>query len=986
MIVQNLIAELNKENLFYDISPPGDYLSMSIYGQIQTDTRKVKAGDVFACIKGHNVDGHDLALNASEKGAILLIVEHRLRLPVPQIRVSDCRKATAILARLFYNDPTAKFDLIGVTGTNGKTTTTHILQKLFTSQNIKTGLIGTLGYKIGDEMHPLMHTTPDIIELNSIFAQMVEAACQVVVMEVSSHALALHRVYGLHFKQAVFTNLTQDHLDFHETMTDYFNAKMTLFRMVEAENGTSIINGDDEYGRKILLSINNKSLLYYIGDANNCSPSVGDDEDGRKCSDGINAVPTSLSQNGTTFDLSVNKIQYKNLHLPLPGKFNLYNLLAALACLRQYTIDAQFQNLLTHIQELTPVPGRLQTVPNDAGITIIIDYAHTPDALQNILQTVNEFKTGRVIAVWGCGGNRDADKRPKMATISTTLADLTIITTDNPRHEHPADIIRDITRPLAKDDPYFIISDRATAIYSAILLAQPGDTVIVAGKGHEKYQEIGDTRYFFDDTETATKALFRKELYTPTENQLAIPFDILNLEKIINIQLQNHLLQHYIPLFTAISTDSRNIVKNTLFIAIKGEHFDGADYAPDVLLTDPLNWCLVNIVGTPFMVSESESESNGTLFNTSETPSLQQPQIIYTKDTTEIYGDIAKKYLQLFPATKIAITGSTGKTTTKEILYNILSVSKQTLKTHDNENNKIGVPKTIFNIQPTHKYAILEIGTNQIGEIDYLSNIVKPDYALIVSINPSHLEGLGTLENIAKEKMSLLPHTQKLAIIARRDAIYCVRENMPTVLYVQNPLDENQYLQTSTGLTITINDKQYPTVIGIPFLANNIAFAITLAQKLGISDEDIIAGLAKKLIISGRMEIINKNNHTIIYDYYNANPTSLSSAINYWATLKPDEPHLAILGEMRELGEQEIQFHQQIGDLTKLLKKTNHTIIGVGHLTKYYNPDTLFNTVDDLINSGILAKYIGSDGNHLETIILVKGSHSLRLELLKGVL
>jgi len=950
MIVQNILNELRQENLYIDLSPPGDFLSLGIRGRIQTDTRKLQSGDIFACIVGFAVDGHDFAEKAMQMGASLLIVERFCQLTIPQIRVSDSRKATAIVARLCYDDPTKRFELIGVTGTNGKTTTTHIIEKLLNSLNIKTGLIGTLGYKIGDTHYPLQHTTPDIIELNEIFTQMVAADCKVVVMEVSSHALALHRVYGLHFRQAIFTNLSQDHLDFHSDMSDYFQAKMTLFYMTQAENGVCIVNADDEYGRKILSLINGKRFSYSIETTSG---------------DGAYISNAKLSQSGSVFDVNIGNTEYKGICSPLSGKFNLYNLLGSLVSVYQYCDDVQFMQAIANVSTLTPVPGRLQTVANDQDITIIVDYAHTPDALKNILRTVNEYKEKRLIAVWGCGGNRDKGKRHQMACISVELADLTIITTDNPRHENPADIIRDIIRSLYPTDPFYIISDRETAIRSAILLARPGDIVVLAGKGHETYQEIGDTRHHFDDTEMALKALHYKKTYEPVENKLAVPFDILNLEKILYNKMPYQQLQHNIPIFDAILTDSRVVGKNTLFIAIKGERFDGAEYVPDVLLSDSNNWCLVN-----------DGKRSASIWDDGNRPASEMQNIIYThEDPVVVYGLLAKKYLQLFSATKIAITGSTGKTTTKEILYNILSTVSSTHKSHENENNMIGVPKNIFAIQPTHNYAIFEIGTNQLGEIDYLANIVKPDYSLVVSINPTHLEGLGTLENVKREKLSILQHTQKRAFIppnsSQPSALSKRMASIPKIHYTsQNDLEK--------GLQVTIDGTVYPTSIRIPFLEKNIAISIMLATELGISTEDIIAGLAKPLDIAGRMQILNSHGHTLICDYYNANPTSMAAAITYWAGLQPELPHIAILGELRELGKGEIDFHKEIGSLLDKVKKANTHIIGVGELTKYYHPDTVYPTVDELISSQELS--------HIKdpSVILIKGSHSVRLEKLRG--
>jgi len=962
MILQRMLDELWRENLFIDIWPPGSLdTSMSISGQIRTDTRRIKEGDVFACIPGFNVDGHDLAPAALGSGASLLIVEHFLEVPLPQVKVSDCRKATAILARLFYGDPTSRFELIGVTGTNGKTTTTYIIEKLLKELKIKTGLIGTLGYRIGERHYSLERTTPDILELNEIFVKMVEAGCKVVVMEVSSHSLALHRVYGLHFRQAIFTNLTQDHLDFHKDLHSYYTAKIKLFKMTEATAGLCIVNADDAHGRKIQKTVTCKCRTYTLQGSKNAFASANN---------------IRLNNNGSVFDLKIGNLEFSNLTSPLPARFNIYNLLAALVSVKQYCETTPiFTQLLQAIPSLSPVPGRMQEVKNDQNITIFIDYAHTPDALQNILGSIAEYRPQRLIAVWGCGGDRDRLKRPEMAKISVGLADLTIITTDNPRHEHPADIIRDIVEPLAWEERYIIISDRSEAIKAAILIAGVGDIVVIAGKGHEDYQEIGDERVHFSDVEEVLRALEYRRGYVPIENKLAVPFDVLNLEKLTLEGMSQSAKTPRQPtaatpltegnsmdcplMFTSIVTDSRVVSENTLFIAIKGERFDGADYVEEVVARHEGNWCLTNA-----------------------SVNTQQRVLVSEIDTLELYGRLAQKYLQLFSLQKIAITGSTGKTTTKEILHNILSVKYNTFKAFGNENNQIGVPQNIFRLQPQHQFAILEIGTNQIGEIEYLSKIYQPHYALVVSINASHLSGLKSEENIRQEKLSMLRYTSKIAVIPCNQEYQgssCIKvlsfgkESGAEFRYSVNIVEEK-------GLEIVLNNEVFHANTQVPFFDKNYAVAIALAKLLGLTHDEIEQGLQRDLHLPDRMEIVEQNGRTIIFDCYNANPTSMVAAIEYWASLSNDKEHYAILGDMLELGENERDYHNQIAQTIQMVRKANYCVIGVGSLARLYNPDQHYLSVDELIKSTYIQQI------NQQSVILVKGSHSIKLEQLKGVL
>jgi len=941
MILQRILDELWRENLFIDIWPPGSLdTGMSISGQIQTDTRRIKEGDVFACIPGFNVDGHDLASEALLGGASLLIVERFLEVSLPQVKVLDCRKATAILARLFYSDPTSKFDLIGVTGTNGKTTTTYIIEKLFKELKIKTGLIGTLGYRIGERQYSLERTTPDILELNQIFVRMVEAGCQVVIMEVSSHSLALHRVYGLHFRQAIFTNLTQDHLDFHNDLHSYYVAKLRLFKMTEANAGLCIVNADDPHGRHIQKAVTCKCRTYTLQNSKHAF---------------AGASNVRFNNNGSIFDLKIANAEPCEIASPLPARFNIYNLLAALISVKQYCeTPAIFNQLLQAVPSLNPVPGRMQEVKNDQNITIFIDYAHTPDALKNILSSIAEYKTGRLIAVWGCGGDRDRLKRPEMGKISVGLADLSIITTDNPRHEHPADIIREIVEPLAWEERYIIISDRSEAIKSAILVAGAGDIVVIAGKGHEDYQEIGDERVHFSDVEEVELGLEYRRGYEPVAGKLAVRFDVLNMEKLTGIRVEACG-----ALFTSIVTDSRIASENTLFVAIKGERFDGADFVEEVIEKHETNWCLTNTI-----------------------EHTHQRILVSEIDTLELYGRLAQKYLQLFSLVRVAITGSTGKTTTKEILHNILSVKYNTFKAFGNENNKIGVPQNIFRLQPKHQFAILEIGTNQIGEIEYLSKIYQPHYALVVSINPSHLSGLKSEANIRQEKLSMLKYTSKTAIIPCNQD-YEGGSSLKVLSFGQEREADFNYTASiikDKGMEITLNNEVFHANTQVPFFGKNYAVAIALAQLLGLTRAEIDQGLWQDLQLPDRMQIVQHNGRTIIFDCYNANPTSMSAAIEYWATLTSDVEHYAILGDMLELGENERDYHTQIAETIRLVRKLNYIIIGVGSLSTLYNPDQHFNSVDELISSHYLDKI------NKQSVILVKGSHSIKLEQLKGVL
>jgi UDP-N-acetylmuramoyl-L-alanyl-D-glutamate--2,6-diaminopimelate ligase len=403
---------------------------------------------------------------------------------VTKIVVPDSRKALAIIAANYYNHPSRRLELIGVTGTNGKTTTTHLLKSILEVSGERVGLIGTIEYKIGDEVIHATHTTPESLELNQLLASMVEKGCTAAVMEVSSHALAMHRVYGLAFAAATFTNLTQDHLNFHGSMEGYFRAKKMLFDGLSS-SAVAITNADDHYGREIVGGTQAKTISY----------STVDDAD-------VEARDIHLDVRGSSFTVLHNGSRH-NVTSVLTGRFNIANMTAAYATGLGLSIAEM--NILSGIAAMKSVRGRFEQIVSPRGWTAIVDYAHTPDALENCLRTVHDLlpstRTSRIITVFGCGGNRDRGKRPKMGDIATTLSDITILTSDNPRTEDPRAIIEEIKTGIAKGKEVYTEVDRRKAIVLGLGFARSGDVVVIAGKGHEDYQVIGDARSHFDDRE-----------------------------------------------------------------------------------------------------------------------------------------------------------------------------------------------------------------------------------------------------------------------------------------------------------------------------------------------------------------------------------------------------------------------------------------------------------------------------------------------------
>ena len=444
------------------------------------DNRLVTPGTLFFCVPGFTRDGHDFAPDAVGRGAVALVVERHLpALDVPQVKVESVRAAMAPAAARFHGDPTATLLTTGVTGTNGKTTSAFLVQALLQAGGRQTGLLGTVKSVIGGIEHDVQRTTPEAIDLQETFRQMLDSGDRACVMEVSSHALDLHRADAIRFAAAIFTNLTQDHLDFHETMDAYYAAKRKLF--VDLEPRASIINVDDPYGDRLAAELPQPITFALHADA------------------GYRASDVSTGLLGSTFSVSTPDGQIE-LTSPLRGEFNVYNVLGAFAAARALGVPAQ--TCAEAIATAGQVPGRFETVDDGQPFAVLVDYAHTPDSLENVLRAARELTEKRVIAVFGCGGDRDRGKRPLMGEIAGRLADLAIVTSDNPRSEDPQSIIEEILLGMPRGTPWEV--DRKRAIARAIEAADPGDVVVIAGKGHEQGQEFENGRKLpFDDVTVA---------------------------------------------------------------------------------------------------------------------------------------------------------------------------------------------------------------------------------------------------------------------------------------------------------------------------------------------------------------------------------------------------------------------------------------------------------------------------------------------------
>ena len=466
---------------------------------VTADSRQVEPGNLFVAVAGHIADGHDFIAEAIQRGARAIVFEkenYAEVIPdgVSAVRVADSRRAAAEIAAQFWDYPSDDLVLVGITGTNGKTTTAFLVDSIFRAAGASTGLLSTPARFVCGQRLAANLTTPSSAELQELLAQMREAGATHVTMEVSSHGLAQQRTWMCKFDAAIFTNLTQDHLDFHTDLDDYFAAKLRLFTDYVELAGpnkamVAAVNADDAFGERIIQQTPARTVTY------------GLDETAQ-----VSASRTRVSTNGIDFMLALPDHKPTAVKLNLMGSFNLYNALAAAAC--TWGLGVEPETIVTGLEQLDGVPGRFERIDEGQDFTVIVDYAHTPDALENILQAARRLAPARLLCVFGCGGDRDRGKRPQMGQIATSLSDFTVITSDNPRSEDPEAIIDQI-RTGAVGDSYIIQPDRRRAIFMAVQRCQPGDILVIAGKGHETYQIIGDQRVPFDDGEVAREAIIQ---------------------------------------------------------------------------------------------------------------------------------------------------------------------------------------------------------------------------------------------------------------------------------------------------------------------------------------------------------------------------------------------------------------------------------------------------------------------------------------------
>ncbi|HLL22496.1 MAG TPA: UDP-N-acetylmuramoyl-L-alanyl-D-glutamate--2,6-diaminopimelate ligase, partial [Kofleriaceae bacterium] len=675
---------------------------------VGSDSRAVAPGDVFVAIRGLRSDGHDFITQVVAQGAAAVVVERELPgVTVPQIVVADSTHALGVLTARRFGDPGKAMTLVAVTGTNGKTTTTYLVEAILAAAGHKPGVIGTVELRWGGQAVPASYTTPTPHMLHETLAKMRDAGCTHVVMEVTSIALAAQRVAGMEFAVAGFSNLTQDHLDYHGTMENYRDAKRLLFTRHLTANGIAVVNVDDPAGAGLAEGAPHTLRVTTRGD--------GD----------IRVVAQDSSVRGITARIATPTGELAIEAKPLIGHYNVENLALSVGIAEALGIG--HEAIARGIASIPGVPGRVQRVPNDADLDIFVDYAHTPDALTNVLSALRPLTKRRLLCVFGCGGDRDPTKRPKMGAAVAELADLAFVTSDNPRTEDPRAIIDQILPGVPR--PFFVDVDRRVAIRAAICEATPRDVVVIAGKGHEDYQIIGTTKHHFDDREEAADAIV--ERFRRSVDEIAGDIQAAEHGGLLGVQGDSETR------VSRVVIDSRIVAPGDLYVAVVGETHDGHAFTRDAIRAG----------AAAIMVSRREDRAQPHIDGTGAT--------IIVDDTRLAYGAIAAAHRKRWSGRLVAITGSAGKTTTKELARAALGEAGPTHGADGSLNNETGVPTTLLGLRPYHTFGVVEMGMRGAGQIEYLTKLAEPDVAVVVNAGTAHLELLGSTDAIARAKAEI---------------------------------------------------------------------------------------------------------------------------------------------------------------------------------------------------------------------------------------
>ena len=856
------------------------------FSDICFDSTKVKKNNIFFAIKGNTIDGNNFIPIVIKKGSKIIITEKKIRKPKTGIIFIHTKNIRKLLAEVSFKIYKKKpKNLIAVTGTNGKSSVVNFYYQILKLNKKKVASIGTLGVKSNKVNLNLSNTTIDPIHLGQILEKLHINKIDNTIMEASSHGLKQNRLDGLKFNTGIFTNLSHDHLDYHKNLKNYLKAKLYLFEKLLKKRGNIITDETIPQFKKIKdISINNNLKLQTLNNEKNFKI-------------------LSHTFKGET---QILKVKYKNttriINLNLIGKIQIKNILMAIIAAQKSKIE--LKKILSILPKIKSVEGRLEKIGKIKNKSkVILDYAHTPEALKTCLLNLKEqFPNQRVILLFGCGGNRDQNKRSKMGKIADSYSDEIYLTDDNPRFENPNQIRKNIKKGVKKRGKIFEIPNRAKAISEAIHNLKTGEILLVAGKGHEKIQDFGKRKIFFSDKKVILDAI-------KTKNSTLVN----NLKLNIIRELSGDKKFSPILSFRKARINSKEVRKNDIFFAIKGKKNDGNKF-----------------------IKQSFKKKASLAIVSRVQNNLNIRRQIKVRDSLKFLTDASKILRKNLSAKIIAITGRCGKTTLKELLGNTLKKISKANFSPKSYNNKYGVPLSLFNLNENDDYGVLEVGMDKKGEIDYLSKIIKPDISVITNINYAHAKNFKNIKEIALAKSEIIKNTkpngyvvlnaddsffslhQKLVFKNNIKAISFGIHNSKSSVRLSSIKKEGLYFK----ITITINSFRKYFLINNDFQSNIYNILATLAvMSININ----VLKLDKKIFLNfktpnGRGDIskvkINKKNIHLIDESYNSNPLSLKSAIlNFDKIPKKNSKKYLLLGDMLELGIHAKKLHQSIAPI-----------------------------------------------------------------------
>jgi MurE/MurF fusion protein len=923
MTPPNPLRSLSVDALLQRLLAEG--LSASLHGDgkvevrgVTQDSRAVRPGDLFLAWRGGAHDAHDFAHAAASAGAAAVMVERLLAdLAIPQIVVPDGQRAAGVLALAILGNPEADLFRVGVTGTNGKTTVAYLVRQLLGRWR-PAGCLGTLGIVGPDgEIHEGMGglTTPGPVALARALARLRDQGATAVAMEASSHALAQGRLDGLRFHAVAFTNLTQDHLDYHETMAAYRGAKARLLERVLPEGEVIVNVGDPAWSDlpEITTGVLRPVLVEGVDAAARLKA--------RTLRPLLRATGVELGAAGASFVLAEDGAGEVRVQLPLLGHFNVENALVAAGIARAAGLS--LEEIAEGLGSCTPPPGRMERTAT-TPCPVILDYAHTPDALARAVESLRPLVRGRLIVVFGAGGDRDRTKRPAMAQAVEGCADTIILTSDNPRTEDPEQILDDLESGLSPSTPRIRIENRRAAIARALEEAGAADLILIAGKGHERVQQVGKEALPFDERAVVAELLRERGIGAggaavsvasatapapAAEAPALIPWAWHEIREALGTTERGAVSTPpalSFPAVQRVSTDTRSIGLGDLFVALEGPHFDGHAFLHE---------------------AAGRGAAAAVVHRVPESPPTGLPLFV-VEDTLTALGALARyrrDQLRARGVVVVGITGSVGKTMTRALIEAAVSSVRRVHATRANDNNLIGVPLTLLATPAGAEVVVLEMGTNQMGEIGRLTHVARPDIVLLTTVSEAHTEGLGDLEGVFVEKLSILSGTPGPRGVVVGDAPAALADRAhPLIGDVAfrvvgfsdgaDPGWRGRRLEMDAeGMwRIQIPGGTFRSPVPGLHGAHNTLMALAVADLLGVPLSDAIRGLGGLALPGKRSQLVRLPGGLLLVDCYNANPQSTSAALQWLESLSVDGPKIAVLGTMAELGARSDAHHEAI--------------------------------------------------------------------------